>query len=61
MIKTIVFQGDSHLGAGVGGKPAAGLRAVCGCFLSPPSYVNQLRRLVGEATGSSAYDVDFRS
>lgn len=65
MIKTIVFQGDSHTwGEGVGGEFLLGSPACAADMrmfsFSPPSYVNQLRRLVCEATGSSAYDVDFR-
>ena len=65
MIKTIVCQGDSHTGGeGVGGEFLLGSPACAADMrmfsFSPPSYVNQLRRLVCEATGSSAYDVDFR-
>ncbi|MGI6742950.1 MAG: SGNH/GDSL hydrolase family protein [Eubacteriales bacterium] len=66
MTKTIVFQGDSHTwGEGVGGEFLLGSPACAADMrmipFPAPMYVNQLRRLVCEATGSSACDVDFRA
>ena len=65
MIKTIVLQGDSHTwGEGVGGEfllgapsQAADVRKLC---FAPPCYANLIRRRVCDATGSAAYDIDWR-